>query len=49
MDSRNNKYSFKTIRLEVWYNRDEQIIKKIINSHIETGNNIISDGLAAYS
>ena len=39
----------KTIRLEVLYNLDEQAIKKIINTHIETGNNIISDGWVIYS
>ena len=31
----------KIIRLEVSYNRDEGVIKKIINTHIKTGNNII--------
>lgn len=38
----------KNLRLEVSYTRNADIIKKIIKTHIQTGNIIISDGWSGY-
>ena len=37
------------IRLELTYDRNTDIMKKIIKSHIKTGNIVVTDGLSAYS
>ena len=39
----------KKIRLEVSYNRNTNVIKKIIKAHIATGNIITSEGWGGYS
>ena len=37
------------IRLELSYDRNTDIMKKIIKSHIKTGNIVVTDGWSAYS
>ena len=37
------------MRLELSYDRNTDIMKKIIKSHIKTGNIVVTDGWSAYS
>ncbi len=38
----------KHIRLEISYNRDQHIMKKIISAHVKRGNYIVSEGWTTY-
>ena len=39
----------KTFRLEISKVRNEEILKKIINAHVKSGNTIVSDGWSGYN
>ena len=49
MDNRYYKYSYKKIRLELYFTRDASILKNIIQKHIKRGGEMVSDAQAGYN